>query len=324
MDKQRILITGGAGYLGSVAAHHLKNLGFELLIVDDLSTGHAKACGTVPLARISITDAEAMKKTIAGFKPDCIVHLAAISDIGACARNPERAREVNIEATASILQFMQVSGCKALVFASSAAVYASKDTALSEHDPLGANSVYGNSKIKAEEIIRAATGLKPVILRFFNIAGADTAANLGECHEPETHLIPNTLQALVSEKTISLFGTDYPTPDGTAVRDYVHVLDAADAIHKAILYAIEHTGGKVFNVGSGVARSVLEVVNQAAVMAQKQPRIDYQTRREGDATCLLADCSAIAQTLGWSAKHSSLEEIINSALDWHNRKAIAA
>ena len=324
----RALVVGGAGYIGSVVARHLVEAGHDVTVADDLSKGHDWA---VPegarFERLDLLDAEAVRLLLGrGF--DAILHFAARSLVGESVGEPVAYFRANVGGTLNLLDAMRLEGVRRLVFSSTAAVYGEPErvpipeTAL----PLPTNP-YGASKLAVDQVIgyeAAASALGAVSLRYFNVAGA--SSRQGELHEPETHLIPNVLLAAAGEReAVHVFGTDYPTPDGTAVRDYIHVDDLARA-HLLALRATDDPGHTVFNLGNGAGFSVAEVVDAARRVTGTAIPVVHCPRRVGDPAILVASSDRIRRELGWVPEKPSLEVMIGDAWQWMRtwRPAVAA
>ncbi|MGB0695896.1 MAG: UDP-glucose 4-epimerase GalE [Rhodospirillaceae bacterium] len=321
-----ILVTGGAGYVGSHCCAALARLGFRPVVYDNLTTGHAWAVQWGPLEVGDVRDAVRLREVFRNHKPDLVMHFAALSEVGASFDAPERYFDVNVRGTQTLLQVMAEEGCAKLVFSSTCALY---DTAsltdgalLTEDTPLGPLSPYGATKMAAESLIEAAEGLgalQAFRLRYFNAAGADPLGRIGEAHSPETHLIPLILQvALGQRKAISLFGTDYPTADGTCIRDYVHVNDLGAAHGAAARFLLQGgPGGQALNLGCGEGHSVQDVINAVRRVTGHAIPVLLAQRRAGDPARLVADTRMASRVLGWSAERSDLLTIIHDAWGWH-------
>jgi UDP-glucose 4-epimerase len=322
----RILVTGGAGYVGSVSVERLLESGHDVVILDDLSTGHREA--VPPTASVEVAsygDAEAMERLLERARVDAILHCAARSLVAESVRDPARYYHENVAGGIVLLEAARQAGVERIVFSSTAAVYGVPDaTPILETAPLRPINPYGETKRTFEGALRfygEAYGLRSVSLRYFNVAGA-TEQN-GELHEPETHLIPNLLRAAETGKPVTIFGDDYPTPDGTPVRDYIHVSDLADA-H---LLALEATApddprtdnALVCNLGIGEGFSVREVVDAAAAVVGRAIPMTTGPRRTGDPPVLVASAERAREVLGWAAVRPTVEEMIGSAWEWRRR-----
>jgi UDP-arabinose 4-epimerase len=316
----RILVTGGAGYIGSHTCKVLAAAGHEPVAYDDLGTGHEWAVRWGPFVAGDIADGALMERTLRDHRIDVVMHFAALSNVGESSKRPDRYYQTNVCGTLAMLEAMRAAGVERLVFSSTCAVYGtSEEMPLTETTPQRPLSVYGRSKQMAETVIadHAETfGLGAIALRYFNAAGADPDGELGEEHDPETHLIPLILKAAGGERAnISIFGTDYPTPDGTCIRDYVHVCDIAEA-HVKALDAIEPGRLAAFNLGSERGSSVMEVLDVARRVTGREIASVVAPRRTGDVPVLLASAEAARNALGWTARHDDLEGMIASAWAW--------
>jgi UDP-glucose 4-epimerase len=319
---ERILVTGGAGYIGSVVVAQLLERGYEPIVFDDLSHGHRSALA--PSAKLivgDIADRVALEKVFSEYQPQAVMHFAAFIEAGESMQFPERFFRNNTANALLLLEAMLAHNVKRFVFSSTAALYGTPEkTPIEESAKLQPTNAYGESKLLVEQMLvwlHRIHGLRYACLRYFNAAGA--AGAQGEDHHPESHLIPLALQvALGTRKAISIFGADYPTADGTCVRDYVHVADLATA-HLLVLEALKEKDRLVYNLGNGQGfsvRQVIETVRQVtghAIPAQESPR------RPGDPAVLVASSEKIKSELGWKPKYADLESIVRSAWDW--RKA---
>ena len=313
----RVLVTGGAGYIGSVVASQLAAAGHETVVLDDFSRGHA---GAVPeeagLVRGDLLNAGLVRETLAeGF--DGVLHFAALSLVGESVREPERYYRNNVCGTLNLLEAMREFGARKLVFSSTAAVYGEPESVpITEADPALPTNPYGSSKLAVDRLIGAvagAHGLAATSLRYFNVAGA--SGRFGEDHHPETHLIPLVLKAAAEGTSVKVFGTDYPTRDGTAVRDYIHVEDLGRA-HLLALEAAEPGEHHVYNLGNGSGFSVREVVEAARSVTGRSIEAVEAPRREGDPPALVAASDRIRSDLGWQPEKPGLEAMISDAWAW--------
>ncbi len=320
----RIAITGAAGYIGSVACQTLLGSGAEILALDNLQRGHRAAISPdVEFHRVDVTDEAGLTAALSGFRPDAVFHFAALTIAPESVRQPEVYWQVNTAGTLSLLNAMRAADIGRLVFSSTAAVYGTpREVPIREDAPLAPINPYGASKLAAEMMIDSfatAYGLAYAMLRYFNVAGA--AGDIGEDHSPETHLIPGALDAAAGRRgPLDVYGTDFPTPDGTAIRDYVHVEDLIDAHVLALqqLLASDASLGAI-NLGTRDGASVLEVL--AAVESITGNPVPHQLgpRREGDPATLVADASRAESILGWSPRRSRLDEMVKSAWEWRTR-----
>ena len=317
-EPVRTLVVGGAGFIGSVVARHLLEAGHRVTVADNLSTGHAWAVPDgAELAVVDVLDADALARVVdQGF--DAVLHFAALSLVGQSMAEPVRYFRTNVGGTLNLLDAMRAAGVRRMVFSSTAAVYGEPATIpITESAPTRPTNPYGGSKIAVDMAIgyeAAATGLGAVSLRYFNVAGA--SGRQGEAHDPETHLIPSVLKVALGEKdAVAIFGTDYPTADGTAVRDYIHVDDLARA-HLLALEATADPGHRIFNLGNGTGFSVREVVDAARLVTGCQIPAVESGRRAGDPPVLVASSDLIRRELGWVPEKSQLEEMVSDAWNW--------
>lgn len=319
-----ILVTGGAGYIGSHCVRELKERGMDVVVYDNLATGHVESIADgVPFVKGDIFDVELLCKTFREYNVDSVIHFAAYSLVGESMSNPAKYYHNNVAGTLALLDAMIKENVKYLVFSSSAATYGDCGSALiTEESPQNPTSVYGQTKLMMEQFMKdydRAYGLKYVALRYFNAAGAHKSGEIGEAHNPESHLIPIILQVANGTRDhIGIFGDDYDTPDGTCVRDYIHITDLADAHIRALDYLKKGGKSTHYNLGNGNGFSVKEVIE----MTKKATGIDIKTtmeaRRPGDPATLVASSDKIKKELGWKPQYDSLESIISSAWKWHS------
>lgn len=315
----KVLVTGGTGYIGAHVAHGLAEAGHEPIVVDDLRASKAERAGRFALERVSLEDTPALCEVFARYRPDGVIHLAGSISVGESVRHPDLYWENNLGAGASLLLACARHPVKAFLFSSTAAVYGDTDRSpIPEDAPLRPTAPYGSSKLGFERLLHRsapALGLRSAALRYFNAAGANPVWGVGEAHDPEEHLIPRIIGSVLDGKALQVYGNDYPTPDGTCTRDYIHVTDLASA-HVAVLEADTLDSGRSFNVGTGRGTSVLEVIDAVGRRLQRSPTVEVGPRRPGDPATLVADPTALRQALGWQARHSSIEEIVDSAVTW--------
>ncbi|HZC19482.1 MAG TPA: UDP-glucose 4-epimerase GalE [Rubrobacteraceae bacterium] len=318
----KLLVTGGAGYIGSVVAKQLLQEGHEVTVLDDLSKGHREAVPEgAELAWVDLLDARALSEAVTRGSYGGVLHFAALSLVGESVEQPGRYYRANVEGTLNLLDAMREAGVDRLVFSSTAAVYGEpEEIPIIEETPTGPTSPYGGSKLAADQMIgfyAKAHGIKATSLRYFNVAGASGC--LGEDHDPETHLIPLVLAAALGErKNVEIFGTDYHTRDGTAVRDYIHVEDLGRA-HLLALDAAGEVGPgehRIYNLGNGSGFSVKEVIDAARRVTGREIEAVEAPRRKGDPPVLVASSDKVRRELGWRPEKSDLEDMISDAWDW--------
>ncbi len=327
----RILVTGGAGYVGSVSVERLLEAGHEVIVVDDLSTGHRSAIPDgARFAPVDYGDEQAMRDLLAEAGVEAVLHCAARSLVGESVADPSRYYRANVVGGVALLEAIRGAGVRRVVFSSTAAVYGvPEETPITEESALRPINPYGETKRTFEGALRSygdAYGLRAIALRYFNVAGA--TERLGESHDPETHLIPTILRAAEGRIELTIYGADYPTPDGTGIRDYIHVADLADA-HLAALEATapddprsgppEAGGLSVLNLGNGGGFSVLEVLRVAESVVGRPIARTVGPRRPGDPPILVASADKAGRVLGWRPRRPTLEEMIGSAWEWRVR-----
>ena len=316
----KVLVTGGAGYIGSVAVERLLERGDEVVVLDNLWRGHRGAVAKdARLIEVDLLDRAAVAKAVKSAKPEAVLHFAAATLVPESVREPALYLQTNVTGSQNVLDAMRDAGVGKFVFSSTAAVYGSPDRSpIDEETPKHPINPYGLSKLSVEQMLpwhEAAYGLRYVVFRYFNVAGA--TKEHGEDHRPETHVIPVALEVLLGKRsTFNVFGTDYSTPDGTAVRDYVHVVDLVDA-HLLALDRIDQQLG-AFNLGARDGYSVREIANAVENATERPLPVVYGPRREGDPPALVADARRAEAVLGWKPTRS-LEEMVASAWDWMQR-----
>jgi UDP-arabinose 4-epimerase len=319
-----ILVIGGAGYVGSHCCKHLYQAGYLPVVLDNLTTGHRDLVRWGPIEEGDIRNREFVAAVIDRYSPVAAMHFAAKSLVGESTQSPGNYYQNNICGTLTLLECLKDKGVNNLVFSSTCAIYGPQDKLIDEDTVKRPISPYGFSKLACEHIMDdfdRAHNLKSVRLRYFNAAGADPEAEIGEHHSPETHLVPITLDvALGIRERLQIYGNDYPTPDGSAIRDYIHVLDLAAAHLKAVEYLSAGGSSVALNLGSGSGSSVLQVVTAAEEVTGRPIGTEIAPRRPGDATALVADPTQASRRLGWSTNHSGLHEIIADAWRWHQRR----
>jgi UDP-glucose 4-epimerase len=315
-----VLVTGGAGYIGSVITSELLRAGHNTVVYDNLSNGHASAVSSAAeFVEGDIADAEKLAGVIRANQVDSVIHCAALIEAGESMKVPERFFRNNTASTLTLLETMLANRVKRFVFSSTAALYGEpENTPIRETDPLRPTNAYGESKLLVERMLdwfHRIHGFRYASLRYFNAAGA--AGKLGESHHPESHLIPIILQvALGQREAISIYGTDYPTKDGTCVRDYIHVLDLAQA-HVLALQALESKTQLIYNLGNGLGFTVREVIDVARAVTGKSIPAVESPRRAGDPAVLVASSEKIKRELDWKPQYADLATIISTAWEWH-------
>ncbi len=318
----KILVTGGAGYIGSITSHHLLNRGFEVVVIDDLSRGHRGNAAPERLHVLRLQQTEKVAELL--HSVDAVVHFAAHSAVGESMREPESYFSNNVGGTVSLLEAMARAGVHRLVFSSTAAVYGNPEkTPIPENAPLTPVNPYGESKAIVEKVLRDLDHygrLRSIALRYFNASGAEPSAGLGEDHNPETHLIPLLFRAVTTGEPIQIFGDDYATSDGTCIRDYIHVTDLATAHLAALDYLMAGGRSGAFNVGTGKGQTVMEVLRTVEKVTGKRVPYKIAPRRDGDPTELVADSTALQNTLGWQPQCSGIDDIVRDAWAYYQLK----
>jgi UDP-glucose-4-epimerase GalE len=323
----KVLVTGGAGYIGAVTAHLLKRRGYGVAIVDDLSRGHEHNVRGLSFHHLNLLETTALSDLLLRERVDAVVHFAAHSMVGESIKKPELYFLNNDGGSASLFSAMMRANVKRLVFSSTAAVYGTPAIVpIPEDLPNDPVNPYGESKAIVEKMLKwldSCAGLRSIALRYFNACGADPESGVGEEHNPETHLIPLLIRAVVSGRPMTIFGDDYETPDGTCVRDYVHVNDLAEAHVVAIEKLLAGGTSDVFNVGTGAGQSVLQVMRAVEqVMAKKVPH-EIGPRRAGDPAVLVANSDKLKRTLGWKPSFPDIRDIVATAWQFENKRALA-
>lgn len=324
MTVKRILIVGGAGYIGSHAAKAVRQAGMEPVVLDDLTSGHTHAVRWGPLVKADIRNAEAVRAALREYRPESVMQFAARIEVGEGEKNPSHFYDNNVAGTLNLVNVMLEEGVKNLVFSSTCAIYGDPERLpLTEDLPKKPVSVYGRTKLMCEEMledISRAHGLNFAALRYFNAAGADPEGEIGEEHEPESHLIPNALKAAVGlGGPMKLFGNDYPTPDGTCIRDFVHVTDLAEAHILAANRLATGARSLQLNLGSGQRTTVLEVLRAVERATGRPVPVTMCPRRPGDAVALYSDTANVTSELGWVPKHSDIDTVVSTAWTFHRR-----
>ena len=325
MTKEIILVTGGAGYIGSHAAKALAAAGYQPIVYDSLINGHPWAVKWGPLEQGDILDRARLNEVITKYRPEAIMHFAALANVGDSVSDPAIYYRNNTIGTLTMLEAARDHNLQKVVFSSTCAVYGLPDQLpIREDAPLRPINPYGATKLASEQLLRdfgAAYGLSSVALRYFNAAGADSDGEIGEVHDPETHLIPLLLDTVSGKRPLmTVFGSDYDTDDGTCMRDYVHVADLADA-HVLALRQLTAGSGEmaVYNLGQGRGFSVLEVIRSVERVTGRPVPVRYGARRTGDPLALVADPTKARIQLAWQPVRSELDDIVRSAWQWHRR-----
>ena len=325
---EMILVTGGAGYIGSHATKVLKESGYEVLVLDNLVYGHQEIIEDVLGVKLivgDIGDYDLVSQIFADFPISAVMHFAAYAYVGESIKEPRKYYTNNVVKTLSLLEAMVDASINKFIFSSTCATYGTPtEVPIVETHPQSPINPYGASKLMVERILAdfdVAYGLKSICLRYFNAAGADPSGLLGEDHSPETHLIPLVLLTALGQRDyISVFGSDYPTPDGTCIRDYIHVLDLAEAHLLALKYLQRHDQSEVFNLGNGNGFSVKEVIDVAKKISGKDFAVKFEDRRPGDPAALIGSAEKAANLLGWQPTRNNLETILENAFEWHKKR----
>jgi UDP-glucose 4-epimerase len=318
-----VLVTGGAGYIGSHACKALHASGFVPVAFDNLATGWREAVRYGPLVEGDLMDRASIEAALATYRPVTIMHFAALSLVGESMTDPGRYWRINVTGALNLIEAAVAAGCGAFVFSSTCATYGDQDgVVLDEDTPQRPINSYGASKLAIEQMLgnfRASHGLRSVIFRYFNVAGADPEGEVGEQHRPETHLIPLMLDAIAGRRpALTVHGSDYDTPDGTCIRDYVHVMDLAEAHVLGLRQLLEGGEGGVYCLGTGSGFSVREVIAHAATVTNRDVPIIEGPRRPGDATRLVSGSARAKAVLGWEPHRSTLPQMIADAWRWSN------
>ena len=315
-----ILVAGGAGYIGSHTAKTLRQAGFLPVVFDNLSTGNRWAARFGAFVEGAIGDQALVERCIREHGIQGAILFAAHAYVGESTQQPAKYYRNNVSQSLAFLDALLAAEMPRVVFSSSCSIYGMQDAALiAEDSPKSPLSPYAESKLFLENVLRwydQAYGLRSICLRYFNAAGADPEGELGEWHNPETHLIPLAIEAALGGAPLRVFGTDYPTPDGTAIRDYIHVADLADAHVRALHALLQGSISERFNCGTGVGHSVKQVVSMVERISGRPVPVEYASRRQGDAPSLVADARLIQSKMGWAPRFSSLDTIVRTAWQW--------
>jgi UDP-arabinose 4-epimerase len=324
MTNNTILVTGGAGYIGSHACKALAGAGYQPVTYDNLSRGHASAVKWGALEVGDVLDADRLDEVFCQYRPCAVMHFAALAYVGESVSEPVKYYQNNVVGTFTLLNRMMVHDVRKFIFSSTCAIYGIPDRLpLTETHAQNPINPYGKTKAVVEQMLAdfSATGdLRYVSLRYFNAAGADPDGDLGEDHEPETHLLPLILQVAAGKRShINIYGDDYDTPDGTCIRDYIHVSDLIDAHIRALEYLLGGGQSEFYNLGTEQGYSVREIIDRAQKITGKDIEFKIAARRAGDPPSLVADASKIRNALGWSVPHSDIDTVLSNAWSWHTR-----
>ena len=325
---RHILVTGGAGYIGAHACKALQRAGYVPVTVDNFRTGWRGAVRFGPLAEGDLTDRARLDEVFAEYRPEAVMHFAALSLVGEAMRDPGTYWRENVNGALNLIEAALAADCRRFVFSSTCATYGDRDgVLLNEQTPQAPLNAYGKSKLAIEQMLGdfgASHGLQSVIFRYFNVAGADPEGEVGEFHRPETHLIPLMLDAIDGKRdALTVYGTDYPTPDGTCIRDYVHVSDLVDAHVLGLKWLEAGRGSDVFCLGTGSGFSVREVIAQSGRVTNRTVPVIYGDRRAGDAVSLVSGSEKAVRQLGWRPARSDMATMIADAWRWHQGPGFA-
>ncbi len=328
-NAKNILVSGGAGYIGSHAVLALKDKGYQPIILDDLSNGSkflAESLG-VPFIKASTDDSAAVKQVCEQYSPVAAMHFAAFAYVGESVTDPAKYYNNNFSSALSFVTTLKDCGVKRFIFSSTCATYGiPNEVPIRETTHQSPVNPYGRSKLMVEQMLKdfdVAYGVKSMIFRYFNASGADSDLRSGELHNPETHLIPLVIKAALTGTTVKIFGTDYPTMDGTCIRDYIHVSDIANAHLLGLERLLHSDESDIFNIGNGNGYSNLEIIKTVEACSGREVRWEPAARREGDPPVLVADASKLHKSLGWNPAYPEIAEIIKSALRWHERHPVS-
>ena len=324
--NKTILVVGGAGYIGSHTSFLLHQAGYKVVILDKFVYDQPFDLPIVEVIKSDVADEKVLNSIFKKYKIEAVMHFAASIEVGESVKHPTKFYDNNVVKTLKLLDAMVLHGVNNFVFSSSCAVYGNPiKVPIDETHPFAPISPYGKNKLIVEYALQdyaIAYGLKSVSLRYFNAAGALPEEGLGECHIPETHVIPLLLMAALQNKPFTIFGDDYNTADGTCVRDYIHVLDIAQAHVLALQYLETADSSNVFNLGSEKGYSVLQLLQVVKEVVGVEVAVNFALRRGGDVDVLVADATKIKNLLGWKAQHSTLQNIVKTALNWHLKRLI--
>lgn len=317
----KILVTGGAGYIGSHTVHLLRRRGYDVTVLDDLSRGHAHNVESGKFLNLNLLQTDAVAEFLGQEEFAAVIHFAAYIAVGESTQRPEFYFTNNVSGSISLLSAMERAGMNKLVFSSTAAVYGTPETVpIPEDSAFQPLSPYGESKVMVEKILGwldEFRGVRSICLRYFNACGAEPGSGLGEEHEPETHLIPLLFRAVESGKPVTVFGEDYPTPDGTCIRDYIHVSDLAEAHILSVESLLDGGLSNRFNAGTGTGKSVRQVMQAVEEVTGKKIPYVVGPRRAGDPPVLVANSDKLQKILGWRPRYTDLRDIVRTAWDFH-------
>ncbi len=319
---QHVLVTGGAGYIGSHACKVLAREGFVPITFDNLITGWKDAVKFGPFEQGDLLDQSRLNEVFATYEPVAVMHFAALSQVGEATKEPALYWRNNVLGTLNLIEAAVTSGCLNFVFSSTCATYGDQDgVTLDENSAQHPENAYGASKRAIEDMLKdfeSSHGLRHVVFRYFNVAGADPDGEVGEHHRPETHLIPVMLDAIDGKRDgLTVFGDDYETRDGTCIRDYVHVMDLIDAHVAGLRWLLDGNPSEVFNLGTGNGFSVMEVIRHSATVTNREVPYEIGPRRAGDCVKLVSGSDKARQKLGWSPDRSTMDQMIADAWRWH-------
>ncbi len=320
-----ILIVGGAGYIGSHTNKLLSKRGYKTVVFDNLVYGHREFAKWGDFVLGDLANRDQIRACFKKYQIEAVMHFSAFAYVNESVIDPAKYYRNNVANTLNLLDIMRELGVNKFIFSSSCATYGyPREIPISENHPQSPINPYGKTKLMVEDILKdydRAYGIKFINLRYFNAAGADPEGEIGEWHDPETHLIPLTIYAALGRKeSIKIYGTDYPTQDGTCIRDYIHVFDLADAHIKGLEYVKEKKEGDSFNLGNDRGHSVREVVDMVRHKAGKNFKVVESERREGDPPVLISDSKKAKEILGWTPRYNNLETIVETALNWHRKE----
>jgi UDP-arabinose 4-epimerase len=325
VTNRKILVTGGAGYIGSHTCKKLHEMGYEPIVIDNLSTGHSWAVKWGPLVVGDIADENLIKSIIQQYSVDAVIHFAANAYVGESVNNPRKYYQNNVLGTINLLNAILDANVKHFVFSSSCATYGiPKIIPITEDQPCHPINPYGDSKLFVEKVLKwygMGYNLNWIALRYFNAAGADPDIEIGEEHSPETHLIPLAINTALGKRSVlEVYGTEYPTKDGTAVRDYIHVSDLACAHIKSIDYLLNGGESKIMNLGNGIGYSVYDIIRSVEKFASISIPVKVKNNRQGDPPVLVAVADKAKKILNWELEYKSIDSIIETAWNWHKKK----